>query len=191
MNRYWKITLAAGLLVLFASAMALAQEDAPPQDQTVGIRGMFGMMDEETRDTVREVVRQHMIDDYPQQQLLQARQAELNALLFTESLDEAAIEAKITEIVELQAEALKAQVELRRALFEVTGMPVPDMGPGQGMMRQGGGPGGHGGRGGQGGPGGPGGHGGHGGPGGPGGPMHSEQSPDTYDEQIANIEPAF
>lgn len=152
-----KILLTLSLCLLLAGSLAFAEENEPAPDQGPG-GGMFGFLDAENSEAVREAIKEHFTAAYPTMQLLKAREAELNILIFSENQDEAAIQAKIAEINDIQAQLYAQRIQLRRAIYAITGMPVPDMdrgfgpgfrhsnGPGRGDQGRGG-PGGQGGQG--------------------------------------------
>ena len=141
MKNSMKILLAACLCLTLASALALAQgpgdNDGPGPDQA-----MWGP-DDETREAIHDAVQEHMLDIYPTMQLLKAREAELNILIYAQDMDQAAVDAKIAEITDIQAQLFVKKIQLKRAIFEITGMPCPDMGFGPGHGGRDGRPGQH------------------------------------------------
>ena len=132
MKNHWKILLSLSLMLLLTGSLVLAQDagQGPPPEPGQGMGGPLGFLEPETLDAVRDIVKEHLKDIYPTMQLLKAREAELNILIFADQPDEAAIEAKIAEVAQIQAQLFTQKVALRRQLFEVTGMPIPDMGGG-------------------------------------------------------------
>lgn len=132
MKTHWKLPLTIGLVLLLAGSFALAQDNAqaPPRESDRDMGGPFGFLEPEAMEAVRDIIKEHLKDIYPAMQLLKAREAELNILIFDENPDEAAIEAKIAEVTQIQAQLFARKVALRRQLYGVTGMPIPDFGGG-------------------------------------------------------------
>ena len=118
---------AAFLIITLLSFPVLAQHEhgtTPSKERIADTHPVLGTLSEEQRQTVRNMVKSHRQEIKHHNLRMRAKKAELDVLLASPEVDQAAINAVTEEITRLYGETMRMKNNLRRGIFEETGQLI-------------------------------------------------------------------